>query len=65
MATMKADMGGSAAVGTLEAVAVNKLPLHVIGLVPATDNRIDGKALVADDVINVQRLNRRGVEYGC
>lgn len=54
MATMKADMGGSAAVvGTLEAVALNKLNIHVIGLIPATDNRIDGKALVADDVITM------------
>ena len=54
MATMKCDMGGSAAVvGTMQAVASNNLPLHVIGLVPATDNRIDGKALVADDVITM------------
>lgn len=54
MAGMKCDMGGGAAVcGTLAAIASNKLPVHVIGLIPATDNRIDGKALVADDVITM------------
>ncbi|MFT4526250.1 MAG: leucyl aminopeptidase [Bacteroidia bacterium] len=54
MASMKCDMGGSAAVvGAMQAVSANKLPVHVIGLVPATDNRIDGKALVADDVITM------------
>jgi leucyl aminopeptidase len=47
-------MSGSAAVvGTLNAVASNKLPLHVIGLIPATDNRIGLNALVADDVITM------------
>ncbi|MBI1288351.1 MAG: peptidase M17 [Flavobacteriales bacterium] len=54
MANMKCDMGGGAAVcGTMAAISANKLPVHVIGLIPATDNRIDGKALVADDVITM------------
>lgn len=54
MPTMKSDMGGAAAVtGTLYAVAKNKLPLHVIGLIPSTDNRIGGNALVPDDVIKI------------
>lgn len=54
MAKMKSDMGGGAAVcGTLAAVAASKLPVHVIGLIPATDNRIDGKAIVADDVLTM------------
>jgi len=54
MAKMKSDMGGGAAVcGALAAVAANKLPVHVIGLIPATDNRIDGKAIVADDVLTM------------
>lgn len=53
METMKCDMAGSAAVGcTMYAIAKAKL-LHVIGLVPATDNRIDGKAYVAGDVITM------------
>ncbi|HOP44007.1 MAG TPA: peptidase M17, partial [Flavobacteriales bacterium] len=37
---MKCDMAGAAAVaGALYAVAKRKLPLHVVGLIPATDNR--------------------------
>ncbi len=54
MATMKCDMGGGAAVvGALSSISMNRLPVHVIGLIPATDNRIDGKALVPDDVITM------------
>lgn len=54
MAQMKSDMGGGAAVcGALAAIAANKLPVHVVGLIPATDNRIDGKAIVADDVLTM------------
>jgi len=37
---MKCDMGGAGAViGAMYAIAKNKLPYHVIALVPATDNR--------------------------
>ncbi|TND06951.1 MAG: leucyl aminopeptidase [Bacteroidetes bacterium] len=54
METMKCDMAGAAAVGcTLYAIAKAKLPVHVIGLVPATDNRIDGDAYVAGDVLTM------------
>lgn len=54
MPTMKCDMSGAAAViGTMNAVSTNKLPIHVIGLIPATDNRINGNALVPDDVIKM------------
>lgn len=54
MAQMKSDMGGGAAVsGALAAIAASKLPVHVVGLIPATDNRIDGKAIVADDVLHM------------
>ena len=51
---MKCDMGGSAAVvGALCAVSDAKLPIHVIGLIPATENRPDGNAYVPGDVINM------------
>lgn len=51
---MKSDMAGGAVVAaTLFAVAKNKLPLHVVGLVPATDNRPDGNACVPGDVITM------------
>ena len=51
---MKCDMGGAAAVaGTLYAVAKNKLPVWIVGLVPATDNRPDGNAYVPGDVVKM------------
>lgn len=54
MDTMKSDMGGAAAViGTLMAVAKNKLPIYVVGLIPATDNRPSGNAIVPGDVITI------------
>ncbi len=52
---MKCDMGGAAAVtGALYAVAKNKLPLYVVGLVPATDNRPGGNAYAPGDVITMR-----------
>lgn len=54
MESMKCDMAGAAAVvGTLNAIATNKLPVHVIGLIPATDNRPGGNAYVPGDVITM------------
>jgi leucyl aminopeptidase len=51
---MKCDMAGGAVVGaTLYALAKAELPVHVIGLVPATDNRPDGNAYVPGDVITM------------
>ncbi len=51
---MKCDMAGGAVVGaTMHAIAKAKLPVHVIGLVPATDNRPDGNAYVPGDVITM------------
>ena len=54
MDTMKCDMAGAAAViGVLTVVAKNKLPVHVVGLIPATDNRPGGNAFVPGDVITI------------
>jgi len=54
MDLMKSDMGGAATVvGAFEAIADMDLPLHVIGLVPATDNRPGRKAYVPGDVITM------------
>lgn len=51
---MKCDMGGAAAVaGALYAVAMNRLPVWVVGLIPATDNRPDGNAYVPGDVVTM------------
>jgi leucyl aminopeptidase len=54
MDEMKCDMAGAAAVvGALYAVARNKLPLYVVGLIPATENRPDGNAITPGDVITM------------
>jgi leucyl aminopeptidase len=51
---MKCDMGGAAAVaGILYAIAKNRLPVWVVGLIPATDNRPDGNAYVPGDVVTM------------
>jgi len=52
--TMKCDMGGAASViGTMVALASNDIPVHVVGLVPATDNRLCGNAIVPSDIITM------------
>ncbi len=54
MDTMKSDMAGAAAVGgAMYVIAKEKLPVWVIGLVPATDNRPDGNAYTPGDVITM------------
>jgi leucyl aminopeptidase len=50
---MKSDMGGAAAVlGTMAATARLQLPVHLIGVIPATDNSVDALAIKPGDVIN-------------
>lgn len=54
MDSMKCDMAGAAAVGcAMYAIAKNQLPLHVIALTPATDNRPGGNAYTPGDVITM------------
>ncbi len=51
---MKADMSGAAAVAcALFALAKNKISVHVIALVPSTDNRPSGNAYAPGDVIKM------------
>ena len=51
---MKCDMAGAAAVaGAIYAVAKRELPVHVIALIPATDNRPGGNAYAPGDVIRM------------
>lgn len=51
---MKCDMAGAATViGVFAAAARNQLPLHLIGLIPATDNKIGENALSPGDVIRM------------
>lgn len=54
MDSMKSDMGGAACMaGTMYAAAMNALDLHLIALIPATDNRPGGNAYVPGDVIKM------------
>ncbi len=51
---MKSDMAGAAAVAcTMYAIAKNKMPVHVIALVPATDNRPAEDAYTPGDIITM------------
>lgn len=54
MDKMKCDMaGGAAVIGAMYAIAKTKMPLHVVALVPATDNRPGEDAYVPGDVITL------------
>ncbi len=54
MDIMKCDMGGAATVASaIYAVAKAKLNVHVIGLIPATDNRPGGNAYAPGDVVKM------------
>ena len=51
---MKADMAGAAAIiGAMEAIARLNVPLYVIGIIPATDNRPGQNAYVPGDVLRM------------
>lgn len=51
---MKDDMSGGAAVASvITAIAKARLPVHVVGLVPATDNRIGPGAIVPGDILHM------------
>lgn len=52
MDEMKYDMcGGAAVLGTLQAAAQLKLPLNIVGLIPATENLPGGKACKPGDIL--------------
>jgi len=54
MNNMKCDMAGAAAVASaLYAIVKAKFPVHVIVLIPATDNRTGGNAYVNGDIITM------------
>ncbi len=61
MDEMKGDMAGAAAVlGAMQAVADLDLPLHVIALVPSTENLPGGSAVKPADV--VRAMNGKTIE---
>lgn len=52
MAEMKMDMSGAAAaIGAMQAISALKVPVHVIGLVPAAENLPGGNALKPGDIL--------------
>ncbi len=54
MEAMKSDMAGAAAVfSCIKAIASNKLNVHIIGLLPATDNFPGQNALAPGDLIKM------------
>ena len=54
MDEMKTDMAGAATVAAaLCAVAENKLPVHIVALIPATDNKLSNNSLLPSDIITM------------
>lgn len=54
MLNMKDDMSGAAAVAaTVYAAARAGFPMHLVGLMPATDNRPGPKAIVSGDILQM------------
>ncbi len=54
MESMKCDMAGAAAVlGAMCAIAKTRQPVHVIGLLPITDNKVGSRSLMPGDVIRM------------
>ena len=54
MDSMKCDMGGGAAVaGAIFLAALQKIPVHVMALIPATDNRPGLNAYAPGDIIRM------------
>jgi len=52
MVDMKADMGGAAVVvGAIKAAAESKLPVEIIGLIPAVENMISGRSYKPGDIV--------------
>jgi leucyl aminopeptidase len=52
MLEMKADMaGGAAVIGIIKAAAMMKLPMELIGIVPAVENMIAGSSYKPSDII--------------
>jgi leucyl aminopeptidase len=63
MVEMKADMSGAAVVaGTILAAAKAKLPVEILGVIPAAENSISGDAMRPGDVI--ETASGKTIEIG-
>jgi leucyl aminopeptidase len=55
MMWMRGDMGGGAVViATIRALALFKIPVNVVGLVPLTENMLGGSATKVMDVVRAK-----------
>jgi leucyl aminopeptidase len=63
MSGMNGDMAGAATVtGVMYTIAKTGIPLHIVGLIPSTDNRPGGNAYTQGDIITM--FNKMTVEIG-
>lgn len=63
MENMKGDMAGAATVaGVMYTAAKTNIPIHLVALIPATDNRPGGNAYAQGDIITM--YNKMTVEIG-
>jgi leucyl aminopeptidase len=63
MTGMNGDMAGAATVtGVMYTIAKTGIPLHIVGLIPSTDNRPGGNAYTQGDIITM--FNKMTVEIG-
>jgi leucyl aminopeptidase len=54
MDRMKFDMcGGAAVIGAMQAIANLKLPVHVVGIVPSSENLLGSKAFKPGDILTM------------
>ncbi len=61
MEEMKGDMAGAAtAIGTMQAIAALKIPLHVLAVAPCTENLPSGTALKPGDILRA--MNGKAME---
>ena len=52
MEDMKFDMSGAAAVlGAMQAIAELRLPVHVVALIPSTENMPSGRSIKPGDIV--------------
>lgn len=55
MHEMKRDMsGGGAVFGAMQAIAEMNLPIHVVGIIPSSENLVNGKANKPGDIVKAK-----------
>ena len=66
MDDMKCDMAGAAVVmNTISIASKIELPLHIIALIPSTDNRLSAESYAPGDIITMHNGKTVEVRYRC